>query len=76
MQVANIRKENYKIDKNSLVYTKGNCKCLIVFVPKYRRQIIYGKIKRDVGKILRMLCERKGIEIMEAQTCSDTSTCC
>ena len=42
-----------------------------MFAPKYRRQIIYGKIRNDIGKILRMLCERKGIEIIEAETCKD-----
>jgi putative transposase len=43
----------------------------IVFTPKYRRQLIYGKIKQDIGKILRDLCERKGIEIIEAELCKD-----
>jgi putative transposase len=42
-----------------------------VFAPKYRRQIIYGKIKADVGKILRELSERKGVEILEAECCPD-----
>ena len=39
--------------------------------PKYRRQVIYGKIKADIGKILRQLCEMKGVEIIEAEACSD-----
>ena len=43
----------------------------IVFAPKYRRQIIYGKIKVDIGKILRELCDRKDIEIIEATLCKD-----
>jgi len=42
-----------------------------VFAPKYRRQVIYRKIKKDLGEILRMLCARKGIEIMEAEACPD-----
>ena len=42
-----------------------------MFAPKYRRQIIYGKIKTDIGKILRELCERKEIEILEATLCKD-----
>ncbi len=42
-----------------------------MFAPKYRRQIIYGKIKADVGKILRELSQRKGIEIIEAECCPD-----
>ncbi len=60
-----------KIDNDSLSHTRWNCKYHIVFAPKYRRQIIYGKIKNDIGKILRMLCERKGVEIIEAEACSD-----
>ena len=43
----------------------------VVFAPKYRRQIIYGKIKADVGEILRELSERKGVEILEAEACVD-----
>ena len=58
-------------DINSLSHTKWNCKYHIVFCPKYRRQEIYGKIKEDVGKILRKLCEAKGVEIIEAEACPD-----
>ena len=60
-----------KFDNDSLSHTRWNCKYHIVFAPKYRRQIIYGKIKNDIGKILRTLCERKGVEIIEAEACSD-----
>ncbi len=59
------------MDNESLTHTSWNCKYHIVFAPKYRRQIIYGKIKADIGKILRMLCERKEIEILEAELCKD-----
>ena len=58
-------------DTNSLSHTTWNCKYHIVFAPKYRRQVIYGQIKEDIGKILRLLCERKGIEILEAECCKD-----
>ena len=58
-------------DINSLSHTKWNCKYHIVFSPKYRRQEIYGKIKEDVGKKLRKLCEAKGVEIIEAEACPD-----
>ena len=58
-------------DTNSLSHTKWNCKYHIVFSPKYRRQEIYGKIKEDIGKILRKLCEAKGVEIIEAEACPD-----
>ena len=43
----------------------------IVFAPKYRRQVIYGKIKGDIGQIIRKLCEWKGVEIIEAEACPD-----
>ena len=58
-------------DINSLSHSKWRCKYHIVFAPKYRRQEIYGKIKADIGKILRMLCERKGVKIIEAEACKD-----
>ena len=60
-----------KLDTDSLAHTKWNCKYHIVFAPKYRRQIIYGKIKADIGKMLRKLCEYKQIEILEAEACKD-----
>ena len=59
------------MDKNSLSHTTWNFKYHIVFAPKYRRQIIYGKIKAEIGKILRTLCDRKGVEIIEAEACPD-----
>jgi len=59
------------MDKHSLAHTRWECKYHIVFAPKYRRQAIYGKIRTDVGKILRELCDRKGIEIIEAECCVD-----
>lgn len=58
-------------DNKSLAHTKWNCKYHIVFAPKYRRQVIYGKLKAEVGRILRELCERKGVEILEATACPD-----
>ena len=59
------------MDTDSLAHSKWNCKYHIVFAPKYRRQIIYGQIKADIGRILRLLCERKGVEIIEANACKD-----
>ena len=59
------------MDNNSLAHTRWNCKYHIVFAPKYRRQVIYGKIKAEIGKIIRTLCERKGVEIIEANACPD-----
>ena len=60
-----------KLDTDSLAHTQWNCKYHIVFAPKYRRQIMYGKIKSDIGMMLRKLCEYKGIEIIEAEACKD-----
>ena len=60
-----------KLDTDSLAHTRWNCKYHIVFAPKYRRQIIYGKIKADIGMMLRKLCEYKGVEILEAEACKD-----
>ena len=60
-----------KLDTSSLAHTKWNCKYHVVFAPKYRRQAIYGKIKVDIGHMLRKLCEYKGVEIIEAEACKD-----
>ena len=59
------------MDNSSLAHSKWNCKYHIVFAPKYRRQIIYGKIKADIGAILRKLCDQNGVEIIEANACKD-----
>lgn len=58
-------------DINSLAHSRWNCKYHVVFAPKYRRMVIYHQIKVDIGKILRKLCEQKGIEIIEAELCPD-----
>ena len=56
---------------NSLAHTRWKCKQHLVFAPKFRRQIVYGKIREDVGRILRTLCEQKKVEIHEAEACPD-----
>ena len=56
-------------DIKSLSHSKWRCKYHIVFAPKYRRQVIYKKIRVDIGKILRQLCERKKVEIIEVECC-------
>jgi putative transposase len=63
------------MDKNSLSTYDVGCKYHIVFAPKYRRQAIYGELKKDIGRILRELYERKNIEIIEAELCADHNTC-
>lgn len=59
------------MDKNTLSHTTWDCKYHVVWAPKFRRRVIYGKLKADIGKILRELCDRKGIEIIEAECCPD-----
>ena len=56
---------------NSLEHTKWRCQYHIVFAPKYRRMEVYGKIRKDIGQILRKLCEQKGVKIIEAEACPD-----
>ena len=58
-------------DIQSLTHSKWRCQNHIVFAPKYRRKEKYGKIKVDIGRILRKLCEQKGVEIVEAEACPD-----
>lgn len=59
------------MDKSILAHTTWRCKYHVVFAPKYRRRIIFGKLRADIGKILRELCKRKEVEIIEAQACPD-----
>ena len=58
-------------DIHSLSHSKWNCKYHIVFAPKYRRKVFFGEKKREIGKILRCLCEWKGVNIIEAEICPD-----
>ena len=54
-----------------IAHSSYRCQYHIVFAPKYRRKEVYEKLKKDIGEILRKLCEQKGVEIIEAQACSD-----
>ena len=58
-------------DNKSLAHTKWNCKYHIVFAPKYRRKEFFGEKREAIGKILRQLCEWKGVEMHEAEICPD-----
>ena len=58
-------------DIASLQHTTWRCQYHVVFAPKCRRMAIYGQIKKDIGQILRTLCDQKGAEIIEAQACPD-----
>ena len=68
---SKITKEDVQMDTNSLAHTKWECKYHLVFAPKYRRRIIYGELRQEIGQILRDLCNRKGVEIIEAEACPD-----
>ena len=60
--------------KNEVKHTAHSsyrCEYHIVFAPKYRRKVVYGEIKKDIGEILRKLCEEKKVEIIEAEACPD-----
>ena len=60
--------------KNEIKHTAHStyrCEYHIVFAPKYRRQIIYGELKQDIGEIIRKLCNEKKVEILEAEACKD-----
>lgn len=58
-------------DINSLAHSKWNCKYHVVFAPKYRRMYFYNEKKKDIGSILRQLCEWKGVKIISAEVCPD-----
>ena len=60
--------------KNEIKHTAHSsyrCEYHIVFGPKYRRKEIYGKLRKDIGEILRKLCDEKGVEIIEAKACPE-----
>ena len=65
------KKENTSDDLISLSHTKWNCKYHIVFTPKYRRRIFYEEKRREIGKILRELCDWNEVKIIEAEVCPD-----
>lgn len=58
-------------DVHSLSHSRWRCKYHIVFAPKYRRQVIYKELRADIGKIIRMLCERMNVTLLEAEACPD-----
>ena len=58
-------------DINSLDHTTWRCQYHVVFAPKYRRMVLYRELRADIGKILRQLCQQKGVEIIEAEACPD-----
>ena len=69
------KKENTSDDLISLSHTKWNCKYHIVFTPRYRRRIFYGEKRREIGKILRELCDWNEVKIIEAEVRQITFIC-
>ena len=63
--------KNQNNDTYSLAHTTWKCQYHIVFTPKYHRKIIYGALRAEIGEILRELCKRKGVEIIEAHAMPD-----
>ena len=70
-KLINIGGFSMSIDTNSLAHSTWNCKYHIVFAPKYRRKVFYGQKRREIGAILRRLCEFKQVNIIEAEVCPD-----
>ena len=59
------------MDNHSIAHTRWNCTYHIVFIPKYRRKIMYGELKKDVRDILKKLCEMSDVRLIEEKVCSD-----
>ena len=70
-EVKNMFKKDGNNEIKTLAHSTYRCQYHIVFAPKYRRKEIYGTLKKDIGEILRKLCEQKGVEIIEAEACKD-----
>ena len=59
------------MDNQSIQHTRWNCTYHIVFIPKYRRKMMYGEYRKDIGEILRKLCEMKTVTLIEGRVCID-----
>lgn len=55
----------------SLSHVRWECKYHVIFIPKYRRKVIYGKLRSAIGRILRELCQQKGVEVLEGHAMPD-----
>ena len=64
-------KKDDRTEIKSTAHSKYRCQYHIVFAPKYRRKVVYGQLRKDMGEILRTLCKQKGVEIIEAEACID-----
>lgn len=71
LQSLKIKGGRIIVDESSLSHTRWKCQYHIVLVPKYRRKVVYGKLRKDIGAILRRLCEYKHVEIIEGHAMPD-----
>jgi len=60
-----------KNEIRNLAHSSYRCQYHIVFAPKYRRKVIYGKLRKEIGEIIRKLCTEKKVELLEAEACPD-----
>jgi len=58
-------------DWRSMSHVRWECKYHVVFIPKYRRKVLYGKLRQQIGAILRELCRQKGVELLEGHLMAD-----
>ena len=59
------------MDNMSLSHTEWDCTYHIVFIPKYRRKVMYGELRSDIREIIKKLCEYKDVIIVEGSVCVD-----
>lgn len=59
------------MDNSSIQHTRWNCTYHVVWIPKYRKKILYGEVRKDVGEVVRKLCEMKDVVLIEGKTCGD-----
>ena len=59
------------MDDKSLTHTRWNCTYHIVFIPKFRRKVMYGQVREDVREVIRKLCEMKGVKLVTGAVCAD-----
>lgn len=59
------------MDNRSIAHTKWNCTYHLVFIPKYRRKIMYGEVKKDLVEIIKKLCEMQDVELIDGRVCRD-----
>ena len=71
----NMKEDVQKMDNQSIQHTRWNCTYHIVFIPKYRRKIMYGANKKDIVEIIKKLCEMKDVMLIEGKVCASMYTC-